>query len=142
VNINTDAVGTTLESRVNKLLELKQYPTCFGSMVLPLTRKIKHFNPRSILAPKGAISENDIGMDNIINLFVKSEDRDLYGKFILTKTGVKSVSDYKDSVASAYVAQVDKCINCKMTELCSKLTENTLKKMELDLLFQLIEKLK
>lgn len=125
VEVNVNAIGTTIDEHIEINLIQAAMPACLGSMIPPIIKRQVPFDEVSILIEREAISEKEVGSSNVAEII--NADPLFYKNKVVTKAGVKKIEDYKIKLAKDYTEQLLKCCSCKYVEVCDKLTKNYLK---------------
>lgn len=126
VLVNLNAIEPPLEELVYSKLDKNKLPKCMGSMLLPLLKSVEEFNGSDILTVKDGKKEEflaDIDLKDII----LSPSQESIPNLFLTISGLKKLIDFKELKAETFADQCSRCIACSHTDICYKLTQNTLK---------------
>jgi len=126
VLVNLNAIEPPLEELVYSKLDEHKIPKCMGSMLLPLLKSVEEFDGADILKVKDGQKEDflaDIDLKDIILSPSQESIPDLF----LTVGGLKKLIDFKEVKAATFANQCSRCVSCSHTDICYKLTQNTLK---------------
>jgi hypothetical protein len=140
VKVKIDAVGTPLDTYIEKNLTQVGLPTCFGSMIPPIIKRQVLFDDLSILKDREAVSENQIAVDDISEIVDGAKT--YCSKRVMDKKGVEKIEEYKEKRAEKYTAQLLKCSQCKFIDICDKLTNNYLRVISVQEMIKLQDILK
>jgi len=127
--IHVDAVGPTLDSLIEENLEKANLPSCLGNMIPPIMIRMIEVEDHEFFSAKHKIPPQEIAMEDISSLLATTIEN---SDFVLTKKGLDKIQEYKKDRASLYTQHLIKCSNCKVQDLCYKLTTNYLKLINLE----------
>ena len=122
IRINLDGVGTPIDKLITNKLSNLDLPGCFGKMTLPILKKEVIVDDReyNILYPTKTLPVSErISPENIISGTDIKE-------FSITKESIKKINKIKEDRTNEYVSRISDCLNCKYSDICSKLTLNYL----------------
>ncbi len=129
ISINVDKLEPSYEEAVSTKLTELNLPSCFGSMVLPLLHHVEQFDDSEILVVgKSVPEETKIKID--LSELVEGSDVLIEGK-ALTLKGFSKIMSLKERKVLLYITQCIACSTCKLTDVCYKLTRNTLLSVQL-----------
>lgn len=124
VYVNLDKIPITLDALVSQKLEEKKLPICMGSMILPILKQVQEFDDTEILVSADSIS-TDICTDTDLAFITERSEAAIAGK-VLTTRGLQKILAFKDTKAELFANQCVKCLECKHSDICNKLTINVL----------------
>jgi len=126
IKINVNAIGTSIESYIEKYLKDKKIPSCFGNMIPPLLLHEMDYDIEDILCVTKNTPPENIDPTVLSKLIVKATGKlpvpSYLSKYALHINGAMKIEQHKKDLAKKYVQKIIRCIDCKYIDTCSKLT--------------------
>ena len=132
--IKLNKFGNVSELTKKGLIEVG-LPDCLGNQTPPFVLNTIDIEDDILIRPIFDVTEDDIYVGMKPESFMESEFQKLDGvtKFTISKKGVDSIIKQRDDMISSYVNHLKKCSECKLTDICNKLTKHYIESIKLEL---------
>jgi hypothetical protein len=130
IRVNLGAVGIDLDNLIEAKLKERELPACLGYMIPPMLSKIMDVDDKEILALTESLKDEEKA-DADMQKFIVSKNIDKT-THSLTKEGLEKIEHSKIDLADIYTSRLIKCVQCPVTDVCNKLTQNYLKVVSME----------
>lgn len=120
VYINIDKIGESVNTIVSNILVAKSYPPCLGKAFPFLIEKDIPISIKNHTDHSSESSSDSIPLNSVLSnpALEAVQDR------VLSKEGIKVITEIKKSVATKHTDQLINCLQCEYFERCDALTKN------------------
>ena len=135
VSVNIDAIGDDINSLVRDKLRERGLPECLGNMCPPIVCSVAELEDTSIFSNRKTTPPENIVMSSVLPLLNRKGKANLDSNsmytmvkdLVLDVNGEKLIKAHKEDLSDLLVDKLQRCVNCKYTEICNQLTTHYLK---------------
>jgi hypothetical protein len=127
-----EALDIDIDKHIQDNLKTKGFPSCLGCMYPPLVEYEPNVEITDLFVEPASVDTINIMKINPQSV-VPADHADKVKNTIISKDSYDKVVKQMVFAAEHYSASVIKCVDCKHTEICNKLTTNYLKLVEISL---------
>ena len=133
MKLKVNTIGSTYTEYITKHIAEYSIPICFGAMELPiLSGSVDVLT--DCIKPKNLVKKEDIAclLEDVLDETIPGIS---VAAYCVTKEGVEYIEGIKENIAKKYVDKIVKCSSCELFDKCNAVTTHTLKRIELEVLY-------
>ena len=124
IKVKINDIDDSIDKLIEEALSKVKLPTCLGMQTPPLLYNEIDIEETEIVKINFEVEEENTysvkDLNKTINSAIYSKDY----KFAIMKSGIKKANELKQKMVDEYVAHLERCVHCKYTDICDKLTRH------------------